>query len=112
LAATAAGRRHDIPVVLTVEEALLVVGASLSLVVVLSVGIGLSVAQLRGPVVATVLTGVILGMLGSGGQQWQVYMAFPASWPPGATVVANLYVAGDSTPFRVVRLAAQPSGSP
>jgi hypothetical protein len=201
-----------------VEEALLAVGASLSLVVVLSVGIGLSAAQLRGAVVATVLTGVILGMLGfrwlvdwrtpsedaglrdagarwvpstarirrsaigwgigaalatgalaiavissqlartdvvqfwatsapggatvgirndtptastyrltigptgadvesrdvivSAGQQWQVYVAFPASWPPGATVVANLYAAGDTSPFRVVRLAPQPSSSP
>jgi hypothetical protein len=191
-----------------VEEALLAVGASLSLVVVLSVGIGLSAAQLRGAVVATVLTGVILGMLGfrwlvdgrtpskdaslqdagaqwvpsnlrisrsliewvigaalaigalaiavvstqsahsdvvqlwatrapggatvgihndaptastyrltigpagtdaesrnvtvSAGQQWQVYVAFPASWPPGATVVANLYATRGTTPFRVV----------
>jgi hypothetical protein len=201
-----------------VEEALLVVGASLSLVVVLSVGIGLSVAQLRGPVVATVLTGVILGMLVfrwlvdwrtpsetaslpdatawwvpsavhirrsaiawvvgaslalgalaiavvasqstrtdvvqfwatqapggatvgiyndaptasnyrltigptgadmesrdvtvSGGQQWQVYVAFPASWPSRATVVANLYATGTTGPFRTVRLAPQPSSSP
>jgi len=201
-----------------VEEALLAVGASLSLVVVLSVGIGLSVAQLNGPVVSTVLTGAIVGMLVlrwlvdwrtpsedaslrdagarwvpstarirrsaigwgigaalatgalaiavvssqlartdvvqfwatqapggatvgirndtptaltyrltigptganlesrdltvSGGQQWQVYVAFPASWPPGATVVANLYATGDTTPLRAVRLAPQPSSSP
>jgi hypothetical protein len=201
-----------------VEEALLAVGVSLSVVVVLSVGIGLSVAELRGPVVATVLTGVIVGMLSlrwlfdlrtlsedaslpaavarwapstmrirrstiawviggalaigalatavvaspstrtgvvqfwatqapggatvgirndaptastyhltigpmgaevesrdanvSGGQQWQVYVAFPASWPPGATVVANLYTTGATTPFRVVRLAPQPSSPP
>jgi xanthosine utilization system XapX-like protein len=201
-----------------VEEALLAVGGSLSLVVVLSVGIGISVAQLRGPVVATVLTGVILGMLVlrwivdwrtpsedaslpdaaarwipsslrihrsatgwgigtalaigalaiaavssqstradvvqfwatqapggatvgirndaptastyrlaigptgaeeesrdvtvTGGQQWQVYLAFPTSWPRGATVVASLYTTGDPTPFRVVRLAPRPSSSP
>jgi hypothetical protein len=194
-----------------VESALLAVGASLSLVVVLSVGIGLSVAQVRGPVVATVLTAVILSMLAlrwlldwrtspedaslrdpgtrwipsslsirrsaigwcigaalaigalaiavvssqsartdvvqfwamlapggatvgirndaptastyrltigptgaeeesrdvtvTGAQQWQVYLAFPPSWPRGATVVANLYKTGDPTPFRVVRLA-------
>jgi len=48
----------------------------------------------------------------SGGQQWQVYVAFPASWPPGATVVANLYTTGATTPFRVVRLAPQPSSPP
>ena len=201
-----------------VEEALLAVGASLSLVVVLSVGIGLSVAQLRGAVVATVLTGGILGMLGfrwfidwrtpsqdaslrdagarwvpltprisrsivewvvgaalaigalaiavvstqsartdavqlwatpapggvtvgisneaptassyhltiglsgadvesrdvtvSAWQQWQVYVAFPASWPPQTTIVANLWAAGGPSPFRVVRLAPQPSSSP
>ncbi len=200
------------------EEALLAVGASLSLVVVLSVGIGLSAAQLRGAVVATVLTGVILGMLGfrwlvdwrtpsedaslqdagarwvpsslrisrpliawvvgaalatgalaiavvstqsthsdvvqlwatrapggatvgirndaptastyrltigpagtdvesrdvtvPAGQQWQVYVAFPASWPPEANIVANLWAAGSTPPFRMVRLAPQPSSSP
>ena len=47
----------------------------------------------------------------SGAQQWQVYVAFTASWPPGATVVANTYAGGATIPFRVVRLAPQPSSS-
>ena len=201
-----------------VEKALLAVGTSLSLVVVLSVGIGLSVAQLHGDVVATVLTGLILGLLirrwhvdsrtptedaslqdagarwvapdlrigrslmpwvvgaalamgalaiavvssqstrsdvvqlwatrGPGGatvgihndaptattyrltigppgtdveslnvtvaagQKWQAHVAFPASWPPEANIVATLWAAGGTSPFRVVRLAPQPSSSP
>ena len=212
LEAVGLGRSMDV-----VEKALLAVGASLSIVVVLSVVIGLSVAQLKGPVVSSVLTGLILGMLGipwivdrrtssedasprnasarwvpsqlrirrsgagwvigaalavgalavavissqstgadvvqfwatrgpggvtvgirndlpttstyrltigpsgadedsqdvvvSSGQQWQGYVTSPATWPPGAAVVANLYAAGATTPFRTVRLAPQQSSS-
>jgi hypothetical protein len=43
--------------------------------------------------------------------QWENSVQFPTTWPAGTEVVANLYRAGETSPFRMAWLAPSPTAS-